>query len=262
MKTMKKGLPALLLALLCVLSLSACAAGKVEYEGAAGYAEDVVLNLVQSAHEVENQFDLQLENYQDNTLMYDTLMNYKETVEKYGTLNSVETESVSETETGIYMVKLDCTFGDVKIVAGMEVGVEISGENRITGVVSYSVVSAEPMTFDRELTVGEKLENAGLNTLMGMGVVFCVLILICFIIYLFSFINKLENRTKKGERNIETVKQEQKAAPAPAVEIVQDDTELIAVIAAAIAAAEGTSPDGIIVRSIRKVNQANNWKRG
>ena len=34
-----------------------------------------------------------------------------------------------------------------------------------------------------------------------------------------------------------------------------DDTELVAVIAAAIAAAEGTTTDGFVVRSIRKVKR-------
>ena len=37
-------------------------------------------------------------------------------------------------------------------------------------------------------------------------------------------------------------------------ENVEDDLELIAVITAAIAASEGTSTDGLVVRSIRKVN--------
>ena len=37
-------------------------------------------------------------------------------------------------------------------------------------------------------------------------------------------------------------------------ENVEDDLELVAVITAAIAASEGTSADGLVVRSIRKVN--------
>ena len=36
-----------------------------------------------------------------------------------------------------------------------------------------------------------------------------------------------------------------------------DDTELVAVIAAAIAAAEGTTTDGFVVRSIKRRNQTN-----
>ena len=48
------------------------------------------------------------------------------------------------------------------------------------------------------------------------------------------------------------------AAPVaePVVEDVTDDDELVAVIAAAIAASEGkTSTDGFVVRSIRKINR-------
>ena len=43
--------------------------------------------------------------------------------------------------------------------------------------------------------------------------------------------------------------------PEELTEDVSDDTELIAVIAAAIAAAEGTSTDGFQVRTIRKVKR-------
>ena len=54
-----------------------------------------------------------------------------------------------------------------------------------------------------------------------------------------------------------------KAAPAPAAapaEEACDDTELVSVIAAAIAASEGReSADGLIVRSIKRVPNRN-WK--
>ena len=39
-----------------------------------------------------------------------------------------------------------------------------------------------------------------------------------------------------------------------------DDLELVAVIAAAIAAAENTSTDGFVVRSIKKVNKSK-WQK-
>ena len=88
---------------------------------------------------------------------------------------------------------------------------------------------------------------------MGVGIVFIVLVFLSFLISLFRFIPGL----------VEGKKKEAPAAPAPApvpvaapaAEDVTDDTELIAVIAAAIAASEGTSTDGFVVRSIRKVNR-------
>ena len=114
--------------------------------------------------------------------------------------------------------------------------------------------------------MGELLANAGLNTLMGMGVVFVVLILISFVISGFSLINKAEASLKKKKDKNQPVSPAPKAAvpaaPAAVEEDVTDDTELAAVIAAAIAAYEGTAAEGIVVRSIRKVNSQKTWKRG
>ena len=111
--------------------------------------------------------------------------------------------------------------------------------------------------------LGKKLGNAGLNTLMGMGVVFLVLILISFVISAFGLINKAEERKKA---NVPAAPAPVPAAPAASVEEPEedltDDLELVAVIAAAIAASENTNPDGLVVRSIRKVSSRNQWKRG
>ena len=113
--------------------------------------------------------------------------------------------------------------------------------------------------------LGDKMANAGLNTLMGMGIVFLVLILISFIISLFKYVNNFEawlEKKKNAKKGItEPVKTEE---PEETEEIPaeEDDLELVAVIAAAIAAYEGTSSDGIQVRSIRKVSSAKQWKRG
>ena len=46
--------------------------------------------------------------------------------------------------------------------------------------------------------MGERFGNAGLNTLMGMGIVFIVLILISLIISAFSIIHKLEEKKAPG----------------------------------------------------------------
>ena len=108
------------------------------------------------------------------------------------------------------------------------------------------------VSVDYVYTLGEKMEKAALNTLMGMGTVFGVLILISLIIYCFRFVNDLENLGKK--------KKTEEAAPAPAPvapqvveeESYEDDLELVAVISAAIAASEGTSTDSFVVRSIHR----------
>ena len=104
-------------------------------------------------------------------------------------------------------------------------------------------------------TFGEMMENAGMNTLLGMGTVFVVLIILMFIISLFKIVNNLQNsaadrKTAKAEK---TDSVDKAVAQIEANEQTQDDTELIAVIAAAIAASEGAaSADGYVVRSIRR----------
>lgn len=105
------------------------------------------------------------------------------------------------------------------------------------------------MSVDVKYPMSVTLQRAGLNTLMGLGTVFIMLIFLSFIIYLFKFVPVIFGGKKE----------EKKETPAPvaAAPVVEetDDTELIAVISAAIAASEGTSTDGFVVRSIRKVNR-------
>lgn len=116
------------------------------------------------------------------------------------------------------------------------------------------------MTIDAVLKTNEIFVKALINTLLGMGTVFVVLILISFIISGFKLINKAQNKSKnKGSKKVEEIKD------TPVVEVDEpeeeaDDGELVAVIAAAIAAAEGTSTDGFVVRSIRR-SKNSSWKR-
>ena len=130
-------------------------------------------------------------------------------------------------------------------------------------VLPVLFIALSMLTFtacDGEL--GQKLGNAGLNTLMGMGVVFLVLILISFVISAFGLINKAEAKKKVSTPAVPAAAPALPAAAEEPEEEPEDDLELIAVIAAAIAASENTSPDGLVVRSIRKVSSRNQWKRG
>lgn len=105
-----------------------------------------------------------------------------------------------------------------------------------------------------EYTFGEKMEKAALNTLLGMGTVFCVLILISLIISLFGFIPKIQDKFAKKPAAVQAPKPAAAVVTAPAAEEeLSDDLELVAVISAAIAAYEGTSStDGFVVRSIKR----------
>ena len=115
----------------------------------------------------------------------------------------------------------------------------------------------ESFTVNASFSTGEILKKAGLNTLLGMGTVFCVLIFMSFIISLFKYVPALVDKSSKKQ-----AEEPKKAAPAPAPAVTvspeMDDTELAAVIAAAIAAYEGTSTDGFVVRSIKR-RKSNKW---
>ena len=131
-------------------------------------------------------------------------------------------------------------------------------------------------------TTGEKMAKAGMNTLMGMGTVFIVLIFISFIISRFKYINKFEENRKKKAAEAKAAAAPKaapakKATPAPAAPAApvqaaaapvqaaaaapEDDLELVAVITAAISATSGVPADQLVIRSIRR-RTPRRWNRG
>lgn len=118
-----------------------------------------------------------------------------------------------------------------------------------------------------DYSMGEILKKAVLNTLLGMGTVFVVLIFISIIISLLKYVPDLlaGKRRNSGQK---TAQIEQEAADmpetsGPAAVIAEetddmDDTILVAVIAAAIASAEEISPQSFVVRSIKR-RLENKW---
>ena len=99
------------------------------------------------------------------------------------------------------------------------------------------------------------MKNAALNTIMGLGTVFVILILLIFVISMFKFIPGSSAGKKEKKETAPAPIPVPAAAPVQETVDVSDDNELVAVIAAAIAAAEGTSTDGFVVRSIRKLKR-------
>jgi sodium pump decarboxylase gamma subunit len=108
------------------------------------------------------------------------------------------------------------------------------------------------------------MKKAALNTVLGMGTVFAVLILISLIISAFTLIPKIQAMfSKKEEKKASDTENAVDNTIAQIIETQEryDDTELVAVISAAIAAYEaeqGTAvpADGVVIRSIRKVNKS------
>lgn len=127
----------------------------------------------------------------------------------------------------------------------------------LTCVYNFLDMQVTDITLDENYSLGEKMQKAAMNTLMGLGTVFLILVLISLVIWAFKIIPYLQEKAKaKNAPQPEAAPEPEPAAEAVAAEAIapaQDDTELIAVIAAAIAASEGcVAADGFVVRSIKR----------
>lgn len=159
-------------------------------------------------------------------------------------------------------------------VLTVEARLKGSGPKAHTAVMEYTLnrdgmPTSIVVNVDRSL--GEKLTNAGLNTLLGMGMAFFVLIIVSLVISLFPLFIGTGEKKKKAPSDKEITQ----AAMDNTLSMIADkeeamDTgdELAAVIAAAVAAYEAdmntgavpTGSSGYYVRSIRKVGRQSNWK--
>lgn len=159
---------------------------------------------------------------------------------------------------GVIQGETEVTFNEENIIATVQVqGDQVyKGNKSRTATVEIifmeDFTDFESMSVNANYDMSELMTNAALNTLLGMGTVFIVLILISLIISCFNFIPKIQEAFAKKAKK-EDVKAE--AVDNTIAQIVEkeeaDDLELIAVISAAIAASEGAaSTDGFVVRSI------------
>lgn len=163
------------------------------------------------------------------------------------------------------------SFVEVTDAAINEAGTAITGHAKYEGVddkttvtVTYSINddgASATMEWEIDYPMSTLMTQAGLNTLMGLGIVFAALAFLALLISKLHIIpDMIEKRSKKN------APEAPKAAPAPvAAPVVEeeeyvDDLELVAVITAAIAASQNTSSDGFVVRSIKKANKRN-WQR-
>ena len=228
---MKKKISLLGLILILVLSFTGCGKSETtEYDQATleQYAEFVVQNFeamtTEQLDSFSNMRDLQLDTQ---------LMNAGLPVDGEDFLTMISSWEAAEEECGAYVEHGDWTM-EVKN-DGVSLTSEAKYENRDADIVfSFDEKgNMESMDVSAHYSTGEILEKAGLNTKLQ---------------------EKLANKDKKVEEKKEAPVQ---AAPAP-VAAAEDDAELVAVIAAAIAAAEGTSTDGFVVRSIKR-RKSNRW---
>ena len=258
---MKKKISLLGLILILVLSFTGCGKSETtEYDQTTmeQYA-DTIISAFSSMSEEDMDY---YENLRDLNLDI-TLLQAQLPIDGSDFLTMIESWKASQEECGAYIEHGDWT---MKVSHdGATLSSEGKFEDRDAEIAfTFNEKSdMESMTVSAHYTTGEILKKAGLKTILGMGTVFVVLIFISFIIYLLGFIPKLQKKLSgKGKAAEEKKETPVQAAPAPAVSAPQaagtDDGELAAVIAAAIAASEGTSTDGFVVRSIKR-RKSNKW---
>jgi Na+-transporting methylmalonyl-CoA/oxaloacetate decarboxylase gamma subunit len=206
---------------------------------------------------VYNSFAIASEDFvkfsiENNTgFIKEAYQNYLSMIEngKLGAFEKFEGSTIEHTKTG-YIFQSNMVFAEGKV----KVTVKYEKFHQ-----SYaSVVDVDFENIDTEnKSMLDKMANAAINTLIGMTTVVLVLLLISWLIGLFKFIpvlqEKFANKGKKTSAADTAI--DNAIAQITEKEELADDTELVAVITAAICAATGTSSDGFVVRSIRKARR-------
>lgn len=233
------------LALTLAMSVCAFAADTV--------TEDEIANYKSAAETLISQIagfsDEEIENYlaQDDAFTTATMESWKSVKDELGAYSSIVSQDV-EKDGDVVTISTVAQFEKAKadVVLMLDLGQQM-----------YT-----SMTYSVQYSLAANMQRAGMNTLMGIGIVFLMLLFLSFVIGLFKYIEKFQNVGKKKAAE-EAPKAEE--APAPAIaqseaadEDFADDLELVAVISAAIAAYENTSGDSFVVRSIKKSNK---WHR-
>lgn len=290
---MKQNIKKVLLVLcmaVCFFALTACSGSKKESEPV---PETIVSTMKTGAENYLKEFGsyddetlattLKRVQKQKNTVMESAITSWQSSKADLGRLVSVLSEDVERVDEETYKITVRASYEQ------RELDFVLTAEEVVSDNYGGTSLAATEMVFTPIFTTGEKLERAAMNTLMGMGTVFLVLIFISFIIASLKNVNTLEANFK--------AKQEAKkaaavpapaapaavpapapapAAPAPAPapaasavpvpepvvyeeENLADDMELVAVITAAISAAAAVPAEGLVVRSIRR-KSGSKWK--
>lgn len=237
---MKNRIITTLLVIVCVLSLAACG---VASETAAVPAElELTDEQRQQWYDSASQFVLamneavktgQAEAQMDDPVYGPAFSGWENALRDIGEVQDIEGKSCTFTKKdGTVTVRVKGSRHDADVVFTMENADQAYVVTAITTNVEYSM--------------DEKVQQAGMNTVLGMGTTFAILILLALVITVFGTVmNRAAGRTKKTVSKVSApgpASAPVKAAEAPAADNAAEpapgEDELIAVISAAVAAAE------------------------
>ncbi len=261
---MKKRILVVFTTLILALSLVACGGKKDEkYGGYDAEAYDTIAKLY-----MNYALSLEEDQYAEATeyFMANGLGEYSAAVEQAGLPKFLTKSFVGFDE----LIESYQSIKDIKVgefVKFEDVTVEKSGKTitatlitdyskrdlKTTFVYKANDVDAGPTAVNVEpvYTLGEIMKKAALNTVMGILIVFFMLVIMSGVIKCFEIIPKLEKKVKEKNEEAPVVVSSE-IDTKTTVKDETDDLQLVAVIAAAIAASTGASTDSFVVRSIKK----------
>ena len=214
----------------------------------APYYDQMKASVAQTLEQLSAMTDEQLENIVSGTDAVNAAIaaNWMSVKEELGAFVEVTEQTLTE-EDNVITIDNAVTYDNVSEKTKVNVSYVYNiKENKVS------------LDWDIKYPMSKLIREAGLNTLLGLGIVFVVLLFLSFLISQIHWIPDLIAKREESKAAAAP------AAPAPAVsapepveeEDYSDDEELVAVIAAAIAAAEETAPNGFVVRSIKKANRS------
>ncbi|MCR4610903.1 MAG: OadG family protein [Lachnospiraceae bacterium] len=252
---MKKAVRIISLMCLCVIVFALCGCGSNNDEA-------ILENKKQQVEQSMMSFVYDLEKYRG--LSDSQVQDYIETLEGYKKNKMITEEQAKmnediisqwheiESQVGEFENYGEFEFDSAGKTYTATLNLKYSNRDvKLVYVISKTDFEVTGANVEMVYTFGEKMSKAGLNTLTGIGIVFIMLILMSLIIYAFNIIPYIQAKYKKSQEakkieitSFDEIKETDKEST--------DDSELIAVIAAAIAASQGCSTDDFIVRSIRR----------
>ena len=286
MRRFVKRMAAVLLASACLLGLWGCSASQAE-DGAQApaigtngtpvedaMAQSLILSAAQTLAASDEQLIIQkhLSEAQGDAASAEIYQSQLDARLEMGGLKAVDLEDASAVllEDGSYTIIIPVTFDEGEMLYLMNL-------NMATQEIRAQFADSSAMDTE-DSSISGLLQSASVNTAVGMGTVFVVLIIISLIIYCFKYLHQWEEGKKGTEAKKASApasaaaksapaaapssaaapagdKDEELAAVMAAAIAASEDEDLVAVITAAIAAYEGTSSNGLVVRSIRRADR-------
>lgn len=204
---MKQNMKRMLLVLcmaVCFFALSAC--GSASEEAVEPISPEIEQTMSDGAKSYLEQFasysdedlaaQLKQAEKQKNTVIESAISSWTSSKDDLGKMGEVQSVTVERADDDSYTAVVQASFEK------RDLTFSLTAEESVSSYGGTSLVPTE-LSFVVNYSFGEKMEKAALNTLMGMGTVFLVLIFISLIISSFKKVNEIEANVKAKKAGAE-----------------------------------------------------------